>query len=381
MKTIVISGINLFEGGPLSIYYDCLDAIRESGIWKKDRIIAFVHKKSLFKKYEDIVKLIELPKSRQNYLFRIYYEYFYFYKISRKNHVDVWFSVHDITPRVEAEKLYTYCHSPAPFIKADVTKIRYSWRVFLASVLYRYFYRINIKSADAVIVQQEWMRQEFYKMFPVKSVIVARPNVVTDYKLNYHNNIVEETQSTEKIISGSVDIPLFFYASYPRYFKNFELILEACRKLERKGCFNFRVEITVDGTENRYSSDLKKTYGDLKTVKWLGILPREKVFEKYDESTCLIFPSTMETWGLPITEYKMTGKPILAIDLPYAHETVGDYEKVAFFENDVVTLEKIMYGVIKGKQVTKGNHATKVDEPYFESWKGLLDTIFEEHQS
>ena len=52
MKQIVISGINLFEGGPLSIYYDCLDTILELGLNKKYRIVAFVHRKALFKKYD-----------------------------------------------------------------------------------------------------------------------------------------------------------------------------------------------------------------------------------------------------------------------------------------------------------------------------------------
>ena len=51
MRTIVISGINLYEGGPLSIYYDCLDAVWRTGLYKEYRIIAFVHKKELFQKY------------------------------------------------------------------------------------------------------------------------------------------------------------------------------------------------------------------------------------------------------------------------------------------------------------------------------------------
>jgi len=32
--------------------------------------------------------------------------------------------------------------------------------------------------------------------------------------------------------------------------------------------------------------------------------------------------------GMPITEFKATGKPILAADLPYAHETIGEYGQV-----------------------------------------------------
>lgn len=44
-KLLVLSGINLFEGGPLSIYYDLLDSIIEQEIDKRFDVIAFVHTK------------------------------------------------------------------------------------------------------------------------------------------------------------------------------------------------------------------------------------------------------------------------------------------------------------------------------------------------
>lgn len=124
MKTIVISGINLYEGGPLSVYYDCLDTICEKKIFENNHIIALVHKASLFKKYENHIELMEFPKSRKSYLFRLYYEYFYFNKLFKE--VDIWFSLHDITPRVHAKTIYTYCHNPAPFMEKDLKNVKYS---------------------------------------------------------------------------------------------------------------------------------------------------------------------------------------------------------------------------------------------------------------
>lgn len=75
-KLLVLSGINLFEGGPLSIYYDLLDSIIEQEIDKRFDVIAFVHTKKIFLKYKKShITFIELPKSRKGYLFRFYYEY------------------------------------------------------------------------------------------------------------------------------------------------------------------------------------------------------------------------------------------------------------------------------------------------------------------
>ena len=53
MKMIVISGINFFEGGPLSVYKDCLDNIIKSKLNETNKIIAFVHKKEIFAEYAD----------------------------------------------------------------------------------------------------------------------------------------------------------------------------------------------------------------------------------------------------------------------------------------------------------------------------------------
>ena len=54
----------------------------------------------------------------------------------------------------------------------------------------------------------------------------------------------------------------------------------------------------------------------------------------YNESSCLIFPSKLETWGLPITEYKFFNKPIIVADEKYAIETIGNYNKAIYFESD-----------------------------------------------
>lgn len=362
MKTkpiFVVSGINLFQGGPLSIYYDFLNEVLEEKLYEKYNIIAFVYKRELFRKYEKNITVVELPKSRKNYIFRLWYEYFYFNKVSSKVDVDVWLSLHDITPRVKAKKLYTYCHNPSPFMKKDLSKIRYSLTNVLFSFFYKFLYRINIKSNEAIIVQQDWMRKEFMHMYPVKNVIVARPNVKFEYSF--------------KPLEKNNKKTVFIYAAFPRFFKNFEVICEAVSVLERN---DFEVWFTIDGKENKYSKDIYKKYKNLKQIKWLGLLSREEIFERYSKSNCLIFPSVLETWGLPISEYKMTGKPIILADLPYAHEALGDYEKALFFNpEDAKELSSIMQQIIQRQYKFKTTQKVSVEMPCYGNWKELMEYI------
>lgn len=265
MKQLVISGINLFEGGPLSIYYDCLNCIRDMGLFHEYEITAFVHKKELFENYQDIITLIELPKSRVNYIYRLYYEYIFFYRWSHNKNIDIWLSLHDITPRVCAKQQYTYCHNPSPFMKKDLSKIRYDKKNVLFSYFYKYIYRINISHANGIIVQQDWIRKQFLRLFPITNVIVARPT-------SNFNHTFKDESSTNKFI--------FIYAAFPRYFKNFELICQASTFLND---LDYEIWLHLHGNENVYSKNLHEKFQDDSHIKWLGLQSRDQVFSLYEK--------------------------------------------------------------------------------------------------
>ena len=57
-KTIIISAINFSEGGPLTIYKECLKYLEENFL-KEYRIVALVHDRKLFLEYESKIEFIE----------------------------------------------------------------------------------------------------------------------------------------------------------------------------------------------------------------------------------------------------------------------------------------------------------------------------------
>ncbi|NGM83577.1 glycosyltransferase family 4 protein [Paenibacillus sp. 7124] len=366
MKTIVISGINLYEGGPLSVFKDCLDSIIKSKFNETNNVVAFVYKKELLIDYADKITVIELPKSRGSYLFRLWYEYIYFYFYSKDKTIDVWFSLHDITPNVKAKKRYVYCHNPSPFLKTELKNIKYSYKNFLFSLFYKYIYKINIKKNTAVIVQQDWIREEFMKMYKVNNVIVAEP-ISNNEKVSINNRI-----------NINKDKFQFIYPAYPRFFKNFEVICEACKVLEKQGIGDFEVILTINGNENLYSHEIKKKYGKLSNIKFIGLLKREKLFSLYETVDCLIFSSTLETWGLPISEFKGTNKAIIVANLPYAKETVGTYDKVNFFDPyNAIVLAELMKNEISHNNVYTRSNRIEIKQPYAKNWNSLLRFVFD----
>ncbi|BBM37296.1 glycosyltransferase [Pseudoleptotrichia goodfellowii] len=365
MKKIVISGINLTEGGPLTIYKECLKYIKEN-LSGKYEITALVHNKNLFSEFSSDIEFIEFRDSKKSYLKRCYYEYFYFKKLSKKIKPYLWFSLHDMTPNVISEKMATYCHNPMIFYKVKKNKIIKEFKMFLFSKLYKYIYKINIKKNDFVIVQQNWMRKEFEKIFKINNIIVAHPNVnINDLEVD--RETVQEENS-------------FLYPAFPRIFKNFEVICEAVKNLEEQEIKNFKVYLTINGKENKYSEELYNKYKTSECIKFTGLLNRQELMKYYNKVENIIFPSKLETWGLPITETKEFNKPIILSDLKYAHETLGTYEKVLFFNPDSAEelSEKMKIMIFKKNIKYDGNIAGNIENPYCRNWDELFKILLQE---
>ena len=90
----------------------------------------------------------------------------------------------------------------------------------------------------------------------------------------------------------------------------------------------------------------------------------------------MIFPSKLETWGLPITEYKLFNKPIIAADLPYAHETIGDYKKVIFFKHEnKEMLAKFMTNILEDNLIFSKRSIVKKNELYTDSYSNLFNIL------
>lgn len=359
-KTIVISAINLFEGGALSILKDCLDYL-DKNLSKEYNIVAFVHKNSLL----DIrnIILIEVPKSRRSYIYRLFYEYIWFYFQSKKLAPYLWLSLHDITPNVNAQIRAVYCHNPSPFYKISLKEFLMEPSFGFFNLFYKYLYKINLNKNKYVVVQQNWLREFFKNNIKSKAeIIVAPPNIT----ITNNQNIYEKEYSTKTI---------FFFPSLPRVFKNFECICDAAKLLNDKD-LDFEVHITISGSENRYAKKLFERYGKISRIKFLGLLSREQVFTNYQHCDALVFPSKLETWGLPITEAKAFNKPILVADLPYSHETVGNYNKVSFFDPDNSNqLVNLMEKIIKKEIVFNGNISNSISTPYANNWAEIYNLL------
>ena len=358
-RTVVVSAVNLVEGGPLTILRQCLASLR-AGLDAGWRIVALVHDRKLAP--VDGVDYFEFPAIKASYLRRLAFEYGACRQLSRELGADLWIALHDLTPVVHARRQVVYCHNPMPFHHL-------SWRAArLAPVLVPFalfqglLYGVNIRRNAAVVVQQDWLRDAFRRRYGVERVIVARPVPVV-------------SAVAPRPISAT---PLLIYPTLPRAFKNVEVIGEALRLLESEGGWRGRVRVTIAGDENAYARDLRRRYGALASLEFVGLQTREQMAAQYREADALVFPSLLETWGLPITEAQGQGLAIVAADLPYAHETVGDYARVAWFDpSDPTALAQRLRALQDGSLAFEPAPAREIAEPFAADWPALVALLTE----
>lgn len=180
MSRIVISAVNITEGGPLSVLRECLSSA-VAIVPENYEIIALVHSTDLFR--QPRVRLIEIPSAKKSWLHRLYWEWFGFLQLSKKLKPTLWLSLHDITPRVLASRQAVYCHNASPFYQVSLKESLQEPVFLLFNLLYVWLYRAFIRRNYCVIVQQQWLRAEFIKRFGQIPVVVAHPVARPDHSL------------------------------------------------------------------------------------------------------------------------------------------------------------------------------------------------------
>jgi glycosyltransferase involved in cell wall biosynthesis len=366
-ETVVISAVNLTEAGPLSILKDATNNFVRHFL-KDYKLVLLVNKKDLLKdiRISPQVEIREYAYPKKSWFLRIWFEYVHCWFISKKINPGIWIALHDMTPNVQCKKRVVYCHNPAPFYKPSFQELLIERSLLFFTLFYNWFYRINIHKNDYVVVQQHWMREEFRSRYKINNVIVSYPDV--------------QQIGSDLVASGHNIKFSFFYPSLPRVFKNFELLLNAAEKLEKSG-YDFEVILTFDGTENKYSSKLVKRYGHLACVRFIGEQDRKTIWQLYNQCSCLVFSSRMETWGLPITEMKFYNKPVLVADKHYAHETVGNYDKACFFDvTNATELASLMENAINDQLQYHTPDYKEPEQPFARSWKELFEMVLSRNE-
>ncbi|GEL07240.1 glycosyltransferase [Salisediminibacterium halotolerans] len=312
---IIVFDVPAERGGALTIlkqYYD-------KAVEDHDHEWVFVVSTPRFDETEN-VKVLNYPWVKKSWFHRLYFDRFVAPEIVKKNRADEIISLQNITiSNGYAAKQSLYLHQSLPFAEKRYSFFENKNLWIYQNVIGRMIFK-SIRKADEVIVQTNWMKEACVSKLDIdpSKISVIKPELKNTAKKTY-----------SKPAKGQ---NVFFYPADSMEYKNHKIIVDAVKKLSDRQMENVRVVFTLNGDEGK---NIKRIYSDVQKnklpIEFIGRLNSEEVFDYYTKAV-LVFPSFIETFGLPLLEARMHNTPILVADCPYSREVLAGYKHVRYFD-------------------------------------------------
>jgi glycosyltransferase involved in cell wall biosynthesis len=233
-----------------------------------------------------------------------------------------------------------YYHQPLPLYPNNWNPLKRTERhMFLYKNIYPIFVKLTCNAKTQYIVQIPFIQEGLSRMMKINTsrIHVLFPDI--------------ERVEAEKINAYCWNDSYyhFVYPANMAKYKNYDVLVDAFYLIEDKD--NYRLHFTINKDE--YPELYKKIVKlGLKDVICLdGMMPHNRILSMYKSSTALLFPSTIETLGLPLLEAGALGLPIIAADLDYTHQVIGDYEGVHYVDANNAKAWAVAISELKSRPV------------------------------
>ena len=158
-------------------------------------------------------------------------------------------------------------------------------------------------------VQTQTIKDNFIDTFKFRNVKIMSfydSEKLKKYKLLH---------STNKIMYD------FIYLGLPSEHKNHEILLDSLEIIPKNIVFN--IAMTIPEHEDMLLDRIMQhNLTSHIIITNLGLIPYEEAMDALAKSKCLIFPSLLETYGLPLIEAQIIGLDILASSLSFVDDVV-----------------------------------------------------------
>ncbi len=148
-------------------------------------------------------------------------------------------------------------------------------------------------------------------------------------------------------------------------------VMSLIKKQDPNTAGRVKIHFTLDkGQEHVLVNEMVKL-GVEHNFEFHGVVPHDVLLSMYKSSSCLLFPSVVETLGLPLIESACFGIGIIACDLKYAREVLAGYEWVTYLESR--TVKQWADAIIKVSKEPETYRPLKQEER--SSWEDFFDIV------
>ncbi|MDP4142256.1 glycosyltransferase, partial [Escherichia coli] len=211
------------------------------------------------------------------------------------------------------------------------------------------------------------MKDSLIKRFSIdpKKIYNLKPTVILPKELSGTlKNIVGISKKNEKFI---------FYPATNETYKNHVFLLESFRDyLKKNQDSKLKLILTLNREDNKKILNLLKNNKTLdKHVLFLGSLSYEDVIILYNASNAIMFPSSIESFGLPLIEAAYLGKKIISLKTSFSQEILNNYLGVTFLKKDLSLWSKEFEKIEKKEMISYPSYKSE----YVSEWNIFFKLI------
>lgn len=361
MRTLVVQATSIGDGGGRTILADFLRALLTGmpGGW---RARVFVGRKVGELPASADISIETVPEAAGSWSGRLWFERKGLAQRLGHDPIDLLLSLQGSMPRANAVRRAAYIHNPLPFATWSSRALRLQPRLAAMAAAYEWSYRFTIGKRDLVIVQQEWFRNAVRERYGYDNVLVARPLL--------------PSARTEPSRTSANTLNLFYpCAAY--FYKDVETACEAVRLVSRKRPGRVTLRLTLTGNENHYARWLHGRYGADAGVRFSGPLPSARMDAAYAAADALLFPSVLESWGLPLSEARAHGLPVIAADRPHNREALAGHDRTILYPpRDAQALAQAIGSVIDRPDSFRPLPVVHPEAPFAPDWVSTINQLF-----
>lgn len=247
-------------------------------------------------------------------------------------------SLQNTTANVDYKQI-VYLHQPLPFYDWLTVLRTKKIKLIFYYLFYSFFVFLYDKKDTQYVVQTTWLKE---------AVVKKKPKLQNRVHVYRPDNPRFDTANTENAVYVGSKVRLFYPAA-PYSYKNHMMLLKALNKIGKE-LGDYELRITFRRGDYKQFDLLVDKFRLNDNVHYLGFLDKEAMLSEYKFCQAMLFPSFIETFGLPLVEAANLGIKILAADLPYARETLNGYCGASFINcSDVESWRSAIAKIISVK--------------------------------
>lgn len=262
-------------------------------------------------------------------------------RLIKREKADLLFSFTNTGPLFPGCPQVLYIQQSIPYTDYQPPAHRLAWKKL------QWTFRLTMGLAQLgsrrIVAPTRWlvepMRRSVFHRVPDSAYVVSPPGMPAPPEeappsRSTSHNYSEQQQQEERFIASVRRLrakgqAILVYPCFTAPYKHIPYLIEAASWLERNTDLDFKLILTTDRHAKEYFPCKTRIFDTLQrlnpqNILLSGPLSRDGIAQLYRESNLLVFPSLVETLGLPLLEAMARDIPIVTTQTPFAMEICGE---------------------------------------------------------